>query len=147
MIRAVLDSNVLASGVVESAKAERAPGRLLRLWREQRFELVVSAEILTELGRTLGKPYFRRKLAPDQIEAAEFLVASEGAIVEPTITVSGVATHPEDDLVLAVAISAGVDFLVTGDKALQRLGAYQGVQMLSPRQFLDVLEVSNDEAL
>jgi putative PIN family toxin of toxin-antitoxin system len=147
VIRAVLDRNVLASGIVESAKAVRAPGRLLRLWRNQRFELVVSAEILTELGRTLAKPYFRQKLTPEQIEAATFLVASDGTIIEPAITVSGVATHPEDDLVLAVAVSAEVDYLVTGDKALQRLGDFQAIQILSPRHFLDLLEARNDEML
>jgi predicted nucleic acid-binding protein len=50
-----------------------------------------------------------------------------------------VATHPEDDLVLATAVSAHADYLVTGDRKLQRLGSYQGVRILSPREFLAVL--------
>lgn len=41
---------------------------------------------------------------------------------------------------LAVAASARVDYLVTGDKPLQRLGAYQGVRVISPRAVLDLLE-------
>jgi predicted nucleic acid-binding protein len=58
-----------------------------------------------------------------------------------------VTTHPEDDLVLAVAASARVDYLVTGDKPLQRLGAYQSVRVISPRAFLDLLEATGGNQL
>jgi predicted nucleic acid-binding protein len=48
-----------------------------------------------------------------------------------------VATHPEDDLVLATAISAKAEYLVSGDTKLQRLGTYEGVKIVSPREFLE----------
>lgn len=53
--------------------------------------------------------------------------------------VAGVATHPEDDLVLATAISGSADYLVTGDRQLRQLGSFQGVVIVSPRTFLDLL--------
>lgn len=66
------------------------------------------------------------------------------ALITPlTVRVSGVATHPEDDLVLSTALSGNVEYLVTGDIKLQRLGTYQGIQMLSPRAFLRLLEHEN----
>jgi uncharacterized protein len=140
VIRAVLDTNVLASGFVEFAKAERAPARLLRLWRDQRFALVMSAEILTELLNTFADPYFRRQLTTQQIHAAQLLLQKE-AIWQPfTARISGAATHPEDDQILAAAVSAQAEYLVTGDKKLQQLGTYQGVRLISPRAFLDLLE-------
>lgn len=49
--------------------------------------------------------------------------------------------HPEDDLVLAAAVSARADYRVTGDSKLQLRGRYQGVIILSPRAFLDLLTV------
>jgi predicted nucleic acid-binding protein len=61
-------------------------------------------------------------------------------IVVPSTTVAGVAPHPEDDLVLAAAVTAEADFLVTGDKRFLAVGSYAGVTILSPRAFLDVLE-------
>ncbi len=142
MIRAVLDTNVLASGFVGFASAERAPSRLLRLWREDRFALVVSAEIVAELLKTFASPYFRRQLTQAQIEAARLLLEEEATATSLSALVSGVATHPEDDLVLAAAVSAQVDYLVTGDRQLLRLGSFRGVRLLSPREFLDVLESS-----
>ncbi len=57
-----------------------------------------------------------------------------------TIAVIGIASHPEDDLVLATAVSGNVDYLVTGDLKLQALGRFRDVAIVSPRSFLDRLE-------
>jgi putative PIN family toxin of toxin-antitoxin system len=133
VIRAVLDTNVLASGFVEFATAERTPARLLRLWREQYFALVVSAKILTEPLNTFADPYFRRQLTPEQIHAAQVLLQEEAIWTPVTAPVSSVATHPEDDRILAAAVIAQAEYLVTGDKKLQQLGTYQGVRVVSPR--------------
>jgi uncharacterized protein len=53
-----------------------------------------------------------------------------------TAEVSGVATHPEDDLILAAAVAGGVSYLVTGDRKLQAVGTFQRISILSPRAFL-----------
>ena len=53
-----------------------------------------------------------------------------------TARVSGIATHPEDDVILATAESAQAHYLVTGERKLQRLGAYKEVKILSPSAFL-----------
>ncbi len=140
MITAVLDTNVLASAILGFPRAASTPGELLRRWYDGAFTLVVSDHILTELGRTLSDQYFTSRLAPDQIAAA-FEALRVDAVIQPIlIPVQGVATQPKDDVVLATALSAGADYLVTGDKPLQALGHYQAVKLLSPRQFLDLLE-------
>jgi predicted nucleic acid-binding protein len=55
--------------------------------------------------------------------------------------VSGVATHPEDDLVLATAVSAGADYLVTGDIRFRtRVPSYQGISLVSPSEFLAIIQ-------
>ncbi len=100
------------------AAAERAPGRLLRLWREQRFELIVSAEIVTELLNTLAEPYFRKQITPGQIELTQILLQAEATETPVAERVSGVASHTEDDRVLDAAVSAEADYLVTGDRQL-----------------------------
>jgi predicted nucleic acid-binding protein len=61
-------------------------------------------------------------------------------IVEITVDVEGVATHLEDDLVLATAISGNVDYLVTLDRQLLTFGEYRGVRIVSTREFLALLE-------
>jgi predicted nucleic acid-binding protein len=41
--------------------------------------------------------------------------------------------------VLAAAVSASADYLVTGDRKLQRLALYEGVTILSPADFVRLL--------
>jgi hypothetical protein len=59
VIAAVFDTNALASGFTTQGGT---PDRLLRLWLQGRFDLVVSTDIITELERTFQRPYFRRRI-------------------------------------------------------------------------------------
>ncbi len=134
MIIAVLDTNVLASGFVGEDKPESTPGELIRRWRSGSFILVTSEHILTELAGTFTDPYFIQRLpAVTNADALDSLRID--AFVQPvTEIVSGVASHAEDDVVLATALSAGAEYLVTGDKELRQLGACGGTQLLLPRR-------------
>src|SRR5437763_6992324 len=111
MIKAVLDTNVLASGFVAQS-GSTTPALLIDAWRARQYLLVVSTHILTELARTLQKPYFAARLSPAQVAADLQLLRSDGLLTALTVQVQGVATHPEDDLVLATAVSAKADYLV-----------------------------------
>jgi putative PIN family toxin of toxin-antitoxin system len=106
VIVAVLDTNVLASGIAGITRQESTPGELVRRWRAKAFTLVVSEPILTELVRTLSNPYFRSRLSPADIAAALARFQTDARIQPLTAQVSGIATHPQDDLILATAISA-----------------------------------------
>ena len=67
------------------------------------------------------------------------LLRAAATVVVPVATVQGIAADAEDDLVLATAVAGDARFLVTADKHLQGLSTYQGIEILSPRQFLDLL--------
>jgi putative PIN family toxin of toxin-antitoxin system len=139
MILAAVDTNVLASGAVRSRR-DVAPVQFIDAWRAGLFTMVVSDYLLdVELPRTLAKPYFTQRLTQTDVDQFLFLLRTE-TVVTPIMTqVHGVATHREDDLILAAAVSARADYLVTGDTQLQRLGSYEGVTILSPRAFVDLL--------
>lgn len=139
MIWAVLDTNVLASGFVGMKRSESVPGELIRLWGDAVYVLIVSEHILIELDRTLADRYFSRKMTVAGIRAAILSLRQNAVVQQITVHVHGVATQPKDDLVLATAVSAGAAYLVTGDRPLQAIGHYEGVTILSPRQFLDLL--------
>ncbi len=136
MIRAVLDVNVIVSGL---SAVVGSPADVITAWSEGRFELVVSEHLLDGTIRTLHKPYFRARLTPDEVQRYLDLLRTEATLVEPVDTVHGVADDEEDDLVLATAVAGQVPYLVTGDYGLQQIGRYGDVTILSPRAFLDVL--------
>ncbi len=140
MIVAVLDTNVLASGFIGEDKPDSTSGELVRRWRAKAFTLVISEHILAELADTFTDPYFTRRLAAPAIAAALDSLRLDAVMQPVTVDVAGVASHPEDDVVLATALSAGAPYLVTGDTPLQERGSYRGTRLLSPRQFLQLLE-------
>jgi len=116
------------------------PGELFRRWLQNSFELVLSEHILLELARTLEKPYFQHPITAEQVERATRAFRKRGRMIPITAEVVGVATHSADDLVVATAVSAGIDFVVTGDRGLLAVGRFRGVRIVTPRTFLDVLD-------
>jgi putative PIN family toxin of toxin-antitoxin system len=101
--------------------------------------LVLSEHLLGEVDVVLAKPYFTQRLpAADRARFLQ-LLRRQGIITPLTAAVSGVATHPEDDLVLATALSGNARFLVTGDYKLLALKQHRDVIIVSVQEFLAML--------
>jgi len=77
-------------------------------------------------------------VTPDEVE--EFVdVIRRGAITaENPVAAAAVSRDPDDDYLVALAQSANVDHLVSGDKDLTSL-ATVSPPVLSPATFLDLL--------
>jgi len=140
--RAVLDANVLAPAF---ANPTATAGHLIALWQAGGFELVVSEHVIAEVRRTYADPYYARRVSPQQVEAAVALLRAEAIVTSLNIPVTGIATHPEDDLVLATGLSAGADSLGTRDRQLLKLGTYGGMRIVGPGELLAILEREGGE--
>lgn len=139
MRRVVLDANVLISGVLSKDRPESTMGQLMRAWELRRFHLIVSPPLIEEVERNLTRLRFGGRVATADMDAFVLLLRQFAELTPLTVAVHGVATHPEDDLMLATAVSAAAEALVTGDKGLLQLGAHLGVVIVSPRAFLTSL--------
>ena len=98
-------------------------------------------EMLSELERVLHYPRIRNKFTLSD-QAIEEYVASlrhDCVIIETTRPVTGISEDPDDDKFLACAMEAHADIIVSGDPHLVNLGSFQGIPILTPRQFLDRL--------
>jgi putative PIN family toxin of toxin-antitoxin system len=138
VIRAVLDANVLVSGFPARSGT---PATLIERWLRREFELVLSLHIIERVAATwTSDRYFASRYSAGQAQRAVDLLLRRAILVMPVTTVQGIADDEEDDLVLATAVAGQASYLVTGDHGLQRLGTYQGVAIVSPRAFLDLLE-------
>jgi putative PIN family toxin of toxin-antitoxin system len=137
MIRAVLDANVLVSGIV----TEGVPRRILRAWRAGQFQLVASRATLDEIGRVLRFPEIGRRHQWSETEISAFLESLEAlAILTPgQLRLDVVAEDPSDNRYLECAVEGEVTCLVTGDRHLLQLNTYQRVEILSPREFVELL--------
>lgn len=103
---------------------------------DARLELVLARPVMVELERILtGKLGFEpgrwRGVEELLLElATELITAPE----DPPESVSG---DPDDDLILACAVGAGVDVLVSGDRRhLLPLSEHRGVRVITPQALL-----------
>jgi putative PIN family toxin of toxin-antitoxin system len=135
-LRVVIDTNLLISAVL----FDGTPGTLLEAARDQRFVLLWSAVIMAEFQRKLATK-FKKPL--DEIQERTKPLAELCVLVVPQLRISGVVRDSDDDRILECAIAGQADFLITGDKDLLVLGAYRDVKILTARQFLDWLTISN----
>lgn len=137
MNRNVLDANVLAPGFLSTTSVSAL---LIQRWRQRRFELIVSEHLLAEVARAYADPYFQRRISQGHAERVESLLRQQAILTDLTVTVTGIATQPKDDLVLAAGLSANASFLATRDKQLLKLGGYRGLRIVHPGDLLDILE-------
>ncbi|MBI4974017.1 putative toxin-antitoxin system toxin component, PIN family [Candidatus Roizmanbacteria bacterium] len=137
MIKATYDTNVLASGSVSPQGQTTA--FVIDAWVNDDLELITSEPLIIELSRTLEKSYFTSRLTRKQIQSFIYLVRERAIIVQITAQIPKVATHPEDDMVLATAESGKAKYIVTGDYGLQDMKQYKNIQIVSPQAFRIIL--------
>ncbi len=137
-VRVTADANLLASGALRM-RPDAAPVRFIDTWHTRHFTLILSDHLLDEVDHTLANRYFMQRLIAADRDAFRHLLRRQAVITPITVPVVGVATHPEDDLTLATAVSGQAHFLVTGDHKLLELKTYQGVIIVSVHAFLALL--------
>jgi putative PIN family toxin of toxin-antitoxin system len=136
-VRIVLDTNVVISGTLWHG----LPHELLTVAITGNTALYSCPELLSELGTTLARPKFARKLTAAGLAADEILAAYTDIImvVQAAALAEPVSRHPADDIVLACAVAAGADAITSGDSDLLLLKTYQGIPILSVRQTLQLI--------
>lgn len=132
-LRVVVDTNVLFSAL--AFPKDSPPANVLELARSGAIEIVVSPFIVNELERNL-----RRGASWD--EARLFVLMKRLktvlSLVEPATRVNVIKRIEADNRILECALEAKADVLVTGNmKDLRPLGTFQGIAILTPREFLD----------
>ena len=139
-MKAVLDTNVLISGII----ATGVPHELLVKGFTDEFEIIVSVETLRELRRTLHKYPERFDMTDDEIQTEVETVRYFATFVDPDIDIAAVDDDPDDDKFLEAAIAADVDYLVSGDNHLLDLGSFRGIDIVDPRTFYEQLDTSDE---
>lgn len=135
MIRVVVDTNVLVSGLMGK---QGSPAKLIfEAVLQARIQLIASAFTIAELEDVLNRPQITRyhKQSPEQIASIidALVTASEIVVIEANAI--HVSADPDDDAFLMTAVMAKADCIVSGDRHLKELEYYEGIPILSPREF------------
>jgi len=139
-LRVVIDINVLISGYF-FGKPETPPRRVLKATLERLLVLLHTDDYLVDLLEAFSKEKFIDRLAILGETAVSITVtlAQLGERVTTAEVPAGVVRDRDDVIILACAVGGQADFIVSGDKDLTDLGIYEGIPILTPAQFLLIL--------
>ena len=128
-MKAVFDTNVLVAAFV----TEGLCSKILMRGRKRQFHLIACPIILREFEDVLIKKFFASR---NEVRSTlEIVSETIHRIVRPSETVQGICRDPDDDAILACALAAGADYLVTGDADLLALKTFRGIRIITPREF------------
>lgn len=128
-MRVVFDTDVLVAAFV----AEGICSRLLMRGRKKQFHLVACPIILQEFQRVLTRKFSATR--NETLSALQIVSEAVHSVVHPSQFVQSVCRDPDDDTILACALEAGADYLVTGGEDLLELKVFKGIRIITPRDF------------
>ncbi|MEX0701006.1 MAG: putative toxin-antitoxin system toxin component, PIN family [Planctomycetales bacterium] len=136
----VFDSNVLIPLILEASKSTRLFSRL----RNAGHQVALSPELYDEVREKLRtKQALREWLGLPDKDIEEFLqqLPVLCAVVQGVANVRGsVPADPDDEMVIAAAVDANADYIVTEDKHLLELQEYDGIRILNRDEFAAELD-------
>ncbi len=130
MIRVVADTNVFISALMFGG----LPGTFLDLALLQSFLLVTSHALLDELDEKLRLKF---GLSPNDADLVRAQLQSSAVVVKPTVILEVIKDDPDDNRVLECAAAGEANYIVSGDRHLLQLSSYEGIPILTVRQFMD----------
>ncbi len=145
MIRVVFDTNIYVSALIIPGGI---PAQILH--HLHNFEAITSEAILVEVMQALHYEHiqkrFKGKVSADKIQGYIERLRAFCRIITVTTKVDVIHEDPDDNDILACAVDGEADHIVTGDKDLLALGTYQGVIIVSPAEFLQILQHEHGES-
>ncbi|MFO7584771.1 MAG: putative toxin-antitoxin system toxin component, PIN family [Anaerolineales bacterium] len=130
-MKIVLDTNVFVSGVFFGG----LPYQILKAWSAGVVELVISDEILSEYKRVAE--ILAERYPPTNLHTFLSFVEQKAIFFDTPSFTQQVCEDPDDDKFLACALASGATIIVSGDKHLLKVSGYEGIQVKTPRNFVD----------
>jgi putative PIN family toxin of toxin-antitoxin system len=127
-VKIVLDTNVIIAALIARGVCHELLEHCVL-----RHTLLTSAFILNETREKLTEKFGYPVEFADEAVA---LLRSRMKMVTPAALQKQVCRDPDDDSVLALALSGECDCIITGDKDLLLLKVYEGIEIVRPRDFI-----------
>ncbi len=140
-VRVVLDTNFWVSALVYSRESS-ALRQILERFLEGDFVLITSPALLDEFSELCERHNVAEAVIEKYVTLMQRTRTESPPYVHrvvPTDQIDVVSADPDDNRVLECAITGKADSIVSGDKHLRDLESYQGIPILSPRDFLTTL--------
>jgi len=131
-VRVVLDTNILVSSIFWGG----IPNKILESWVSEKFELLLSEEILKEYERVLFKISKGKK---DQLVYQWLLFIAENSLIVNIKKRFKLSIDPDDDKFIECAVAGNAKYIVSGDSHLLDLKNVKNIQILLVSEFVNIL--------
>ena len=128
-MKAVFDTNVLIAAFLTEGICS---GLLIRA-RKRAFNLVLCDDIIREFEGILKKKF--KLTSADIAEISAIVLEAASEILHKLDPIPNVCRDPNDDMIIACAIDAAADYIVTGDEDLLILKRHKNIVIVNPRNF------------
>lgn len=135
MIRAVLDTNTIISGIGWSGP----PKVILDAAIKGQFLLLLSSGLLDEIRRVVAYPRLR-VLPQTRVQEVLALLPHISVVVEPEERLTIIRADPADNRILECAVAGEATHIVTGDSHLLDLESFRNIPIVPPADFVEVLK-------
>lgn len=133
-MRVVADTNIVVSGLLWRGNSRQ----VLDMARVGTIELFTSAQLLAELEDVLSRAKFSQRLASVGVTSHDLALgyAALASLVAPATIEPVVLADRDDDAVIACAVAADGEVVVSGDSHLLDLKEYGAIRILTAAQLL-----------
>ena len=138
-MRIVIDTNVLLSAFLWGGTPKRLIGHL----RNNSAELVISPALLNEFAAVIARPKFAAILSRTTRTPASVIVhlrTLAATLIDAPPLTRPVCRDPKDDIVLACALAAQAQLIVSGDEDLLSLQAHAGIPIVNAAQAVAMID-------
>ena len=125
----VIDSNVWISALIFGGN----PGKILKLFVDNKVEVVMSEEIMTELRRIIINKF---PLFVNSLNLLEASLRKDTVFVQLGSITIDASRDVDDNRILETAYIGKAKYIISGDKDLLVLKKYEDIKILSPVDFL-----------
>jgi putative PIN family toxin of toxin-antitoxin system len=134
MARVVVDTNVLVSALIKKGKPLALVERLL-----DKHTVVLSSQMLAELADVLSRDKFT--ITSAQIDLFISLLLKKSTVTSVSGNLKVILKDPDDNIVLLTAVNGKADYIVSGDKHLLTLREFEGIEIVTISQMLEILRL------
>lgn len=139
-MKIVLDTNIIISGLLSKTSP---PAKLLQAWSVGKFDLVTSLKQIDELKRVFTYPHIKSRINTEQSKRILHNLDAESEVLEH-LPIVNLSSDPDDNCILAAAISGGAKFIVSGDKQhLLSLHTVEGIPIISAREAIRLFQIDD----
>lgn len=137
-VKVVLDTNIVISA---SLGKEGNPAKIFELAIEGKLENFTSNALLEEVRGVFGREKISAIIAPENAKKFLGMYMEISTLIHPKHEHKLVLADHSDNKIVDCAMEAKAEYIITGDEHLLLLKGYKGIQILSPKSFLEKMRL------